>query len=96
MAKSLSSELNSTKKEVTGDGQWSFVKSNNNPYCTGSCRMDDLKMKSIKQLKKECGINQNELLQALYECCSFYLSEDELQEFIEKQICCHCQKNNNL
>jgi len=43
-------------------------------------------MKSIKDLKKVTGLNNAELLEAFRDCVRYYLSEDELQLFLEKAI----------
>jgi hypothetical protein len=52
-------------------------------------------MKSISDLKSSYKLTNEQLLIALRNCVSYYLSEDELKVFIKKAKSVTTKKNNN-
>jgi len=43
-------------------------------------------MKSIQKLQQDYNLTQKQLLIALRNCCSYYLSEEDLKPFLEKIV----------
>jgi len=82
------------KKEVSENGHWSNIKSIMYYYNISNINMYGDIMKSTQDIKKVTGLNNAELLETFRDCIRYYLSEEELQPFLEKAISYKFSKGN--